>query len=259
MSRPKPESPVEAALWTFASIANWGNLHPEDDRRFRNFITLAIATKSGWQASDVEDRLVNYGLPKELAHKLGQRYWDRAKPKNRKETQASSREAWLLNLDKAMLSRNWHPPRPWRSREETYVIKRLVWLWFGCCGPGQTRESIHSLARVLGVSRSYIQKLVRAFERDPSEMQQQDRRHGRAALLAQLEHARRETQRQRERGELRSGCRKRVNASEHRTGIKQAAPFTTGAYEEERQTWIISGWFNLSRRKSQKPSREPWR
>jgi len=110
------------------------------------------------------------------------------------------REAALENLDKAMM--NWRRPRPWRSKEETHAIKRLVWLWFTCCGPGQTRESIHSVARVLGVSRSYIQKLIRAFEQDQTGMQQEDARRG-PAKIADLEHGRERTRRMRERGELR--------------------------------------------------------
>lgn len=77
---PKPENPVEAALWTFASLSNWGNLHPEDDRRFDEFISVAIKNDSQWQASDVENRLLKYGMPKELAHQQGQRFWKRVKP-----------------------------------------------------------------------------------------------------------------------------------------------------------------------------------
>jgi CO/xanthine dehydrogenase FAD-binding subunit len=82
---PKPNDAVEAALWTFASFSNWGNLHPDDDRRFWDFIAVAAAEKSQWRATDVENRLLGYGLPKELAHKLGQRFWDRMKPVEDKE------------------------------------------------------------------------------------------------------------------------------------------------------------------------------
>jgi hypothetical protein len=109
--------------------------------------------------------------------------------------------AAMANLDKAML--HWRRPRPWRSQAESAVIKRLVWLWFNHRGPGQTRESIHGVARALGISRSYVQKLVRMFERDPSEMQREDRRHG-PANIAQLVHAKAETKRQKECGLLRT-------------------------------------------------------
>lgn len=114
-----------------------------------------------------------------------------------------SREAGIRNLDQAMKGGKWRRPRPWRSQQETRIIKRLVWLWFNHRGPGRTRESIHSLARALGVSRSYIQKLVRSFESDPSEMQREDHRHG-PANLTNLARAREETRRQREHGLLRT-------------------------------------------------------
>ena len=113
-----------------------------------------------------------------------------------------SREAAVRNLDEAMRSGKWRRPRPWRSQAESDAIKRLVWLWFNHCGLGQTRESIHSLARALEISRSYIQKLLRKFERDPSEMQREDRQHG-PANLTYLARAQEETRRQRERGLLR--------------------------------------------------------
>jgi hypothetical protein len=117
-----------------------------------------------------------------------------------------SREAGIRNLDVAMKRGRWRRPRPWRSQAESDVIKRLVWLWFNHRGPGRTRESIHSLARALGVSRSYIQKLVKMFERDPSEMQREDRRRG-PANLTQLARGQDETRRQRERGLLRTNAR----------------------------------------------------
>jgi len=109
--------------------------------------------------------------------------------------------AAMSNLDKAML--HWRRPRPWRSKAESAVIKRLVWLWFNHCGPGQTRESIHGVARTLGISRSYVQKLIRIFERNPSEMQRADQQYG-PATIAQLSRAQDETRRQRERGLLRT-------------------------------------------------------
>src|ERR1700676_2946277 len=112
-----------------------------------------------------------------------------------------SREAAVRNLDEAMRSGKWRRPRPWRSQAESDAIKRLVWLWYNHCGPGKARESVHSLARVLMVSRSYIQKLTRGFEREPRAMRQEDQRYG-PATLAQLARAQEETRRQRERGLL---------------------------------------------------------
>ena len=118
-----------------------------------------------------------------------------------------SREAAVRNLDEAMRNGKWRRPRPWRSRQETHVIKRLAWLWFNHRGPGRTRESIHSLSRALGVSRSYIQKLVMAFERDPTEMQREDRQRG-PSNVTDLARAKEETRQQRERGLLRGTASK---------------------------------------------------
>lgn len=71
----KPDDPVEAALWTFATLANWTALHPEDDNRFYEFIVLAVQNKSQWQPGDVGDWLLERGLPKRLADSLAERFW----------------------------------------------------------------------------------------------------------------------------------------------------------------------------------------
>jgi hypothetical protein len=77
-----------------------------------------------------------------------------------------SREASLRNLQKARLT--WRPPRPWRCGQETRVIRRLVWQWFAYDGPG--KWSARALGRRLGVSHTYIQKLVREFTADPGRI-----------------------------------------------------------------------------------------
>jgi transposase len=71
------------------------------------------------------------------------------------------REVALRNLAKARASPRWHPPRPWRSAEETRVIKRLVWQWFNYRGPG--KWSARALARWLGVTHTYVNMLAREF------------------------------------------------------------------------------------------------
>jgi hypothetical protein len=103
---------------------------------------------------------------------------------------------------KARKSPRWHPPRPWRSRQETDAIKRLVWRWYTHTGPGTTRESGRVVARHLGVSHTYIQKLCRQFANDPSQMQERDRYEGRSveAMLKELEYGRQCTQDMGERG-----------------------------------------------------------
>lgn len=100
-----------------------------------------------------------------------------------------SLEASLRNFAKARAK--WHRPRPWRSYQETRIIKRLVWQWFTYRGPGNW--SARALARWLGVSHTYIQKLVLQFRTDASEMQREALRHA-AATFEHLNRAREETE-----------------------------------------------------------------
>ena len=71
-------------------------------------------------------------------------------------------EASRRNLEKAKT--RWRPPRPWRSPHETRVIKCLAWQWFIGEKP---RCSLRELARRLGVSQTYCQKLMRQFRASP--------------------------------------------------------------------------------------------
>lgn len=73
-----------------------------------------------------------------------------------------SRAASLRNLEKAQV--NWRAPRPWRCAWESILIKRLAWQWKIGAGP---RCSLRGLARRLGVSQTYVQKLMRKFAANP--------------------------------------------------------------------------------------------
>ena len=110
-----------------------------------------------------------------------------------------SYEASMRNLARARRSRRWHPPRPWRSTEEAQMIRRFVWYWFTC--RDRSRPSARAWARQLGISHTWIQKLVRRFEADPNEM----RRLQAYGLPngADLNWAQEYSRRMRERGELR--------------------------------------------------------
>jgi hypothetical protein len=77
-----------------------------------------------------------------------------------------SRESSLKNLAKARA--RWRPPRPLRSEEEGQMIRRLVFWWF--TSRNHTKPSGRAWARELGVSHTWLQKLVREFTADPSEM-----------------------------------------------------------------------------------------
>lgn len=121
-------------------------------------------------------------------------------------------DARIANLRKARSSPRYHRPRPWRSRQETEAIKRLVWRWYSHSGPGATKESGRAVARHLGVSHTYVQKLFRLFARDPRDMQERDRYEGREveAMLKELAYGQECTQDMRERGELRLSRRAKL-------------------------------------------------
>jgi hypothetical protein len=110
-----------------------------------------------------------------------------------------SREASLRNLEKAREAWS-HPPRPWRNYKEARVIKQLVWQWFNDREPG--KWSGRAVARWLGVSHTYVQRLVQEFRADPDMMWRIEATRG-VVTLDHLEHARELTQRDRERGGLR--------------------------------------------------------
>jgi len=81
-----------------------------------------------------------------------------------------SRESSVRNLLKAVDSPNWHRPRPWRSREEAEIVRRYAFWWFNC--RDQNKPSGRDWARQLGISHTWLQRLVREFEADPAEQAQ---------------------------------------------------------------------------------------
>jgi hypothetical protein len=82
-----------------------------------------------------------------------------------------SPESSRWNLEKAKA--NWRRPRPWRREQERRTIRCLVWQWFIYRGPG--KWSARAVGRRLGVSHTYVQKLVREFARDPAKMLREER------------------------------------------------------------------------------------
>ncbi len=87
------------------------------------------------------------------------------------------------------------------------MIRRLVWQWFTYQGPG--KWSARAVGRRLGVSHTYIQKLVREFAVDPSKIERVVR-SSHPATFEQLSRAQEETWQQKERGWLRPPCRWKV-------------------------------------------------
>lgn len=96
------------------------------------------------------------------------------------------------------------PPLPSRINAKAKcpirVIEQLAWQWFNA---GEVRKwSQRAVARWLGVSHTYVQKLVRKFRADPDRMRRIQAGLG-PATFEQLNRAREFTRQDRERGLLR--------------------------------------------------------
>lgn len=111
-----------------------------------------------------------------------------------------SRESSLRNLEKARAK--WRRPRPWRSSQESQIIRRLVFQWFTC--RDRSRPSGRDWARRLGISHTWLQKLVREFKADPGKMWQLQRTKG-DPKFAEFSRGQEYSRQMRERGELRGG------------------------------------------------------
>jgi len=105
----------------------------------------------------------------------------------------------LTDLGDAQASPRYHKPRPFRSEEESHMVKRFVYLWFTAAG---SKPSTRAWARQLGISRTWLRKLVKEFRKDPSEMLQAQAAEG-DPRFADLANARERSQEMRQRGELR--------------------------------------------------------
>ena len=131
-----------------------------------------------------------------------------------RRSSARFRQAAMENLSLARLKSPWL--RPWRCPSETDLIRRLAWQWehkrqkygFGEC-------SKRGLARRLGVSQTWVQKLCREYRRDPQRLQTIAARQG-VACIEQLAQAQEQTRQLRGRGQLRRRIRwpwaKRIRA-----------------------------------------------
>lgn len=124
------------------------------------------------------------------------------KPESRGDPYDTSME----NLRRAFASERYHPPRPWRSKEESLMIRRLV-LWWRT-SRDNNKPSARAWARGLGISHVWMLRLVRQFETDPTEVRPL-LAYG-DPMSAELDRAKEYTRRMRARGELRSPPRRRV-------------------------------------------------
>jgi hypothetical protein len=82
------------------------------------------------------------------------------------------------------------------------MIRRFAFQWF----TGGRKPSGRAWARQLGISHTWLQKLVRQFRADPKEMWRLQAANG-DPRFAELRRAREYTQQMKERGELRPSGR----------------------------------------------------
>jgi hypothetical protein len=97
----------------------------------------------------------------------------------RPESRSDPFDASMRNLQKARASAKYHRPRPWRSKEESQLIRRFAFQWWTC--RDRRKPSARSWAKGLRVSHVWLLKLVRRFQADPSlvdRMAREARRHG---------------------------------------------------------------------------------
>jgi hypothetical protein len=113
-----------------------------------------------------------------------------------------SYESSMRNLAKAR--ERGRPPRPWRSSQEGQMIRRYVFWRLTC--RDHSRPSGREWARQLGISHTWLQKLVGEFTTDPMEMLRQQRAHGDPSS-SELSRAQERTREMKERGELRPSGR----------------------------------------------------
>lgn len=109
-----------------------------------------------------------------------------------------SSETSRINLQKAKAAGR--PPRRWRSVSESRLIRLYVWKWHLGRGPWCSGRA---LAKWLGVSHTYVQKLSRTLSRNESDFLREVPYSGQPTI-DRLRLAREESRRQRERGWLRT-------------------------------------------------------
>src|SRR5579872_875081 len=119
-----------------------------------------------------------------------------------------ARQARLANIKKARAARK-RAPLPWRSSIESRVIEQLVWQWWLSREPSSVPANAkarpwakYRVARFLGVSHTWVNKLIRRFEADPDRIRRRMAAFA-PATFEKLEQARAETHRQREQNRLR--------------------------------------------------------
>lgn len=116
-----------------------------------------------------------------------------------------SYESSMLNLEKAKA--RWRQPRPWRSSQESQMIRRYVFQWLTC--RDRSRPSGRAWARDLGISHTWLKKLARRFQADASQMWRLQAARGDPKFV-ELSRAKECSLEMKDRGELRSSRRAKL-------------------------------------------------
>lgn len=69
------EHSAEYLLCRFAKLANQSSLHPNDWKRFYQFVAYAHQRRVGWDTYDIQERLLGLGFTKEKTEMLAGAYW----------------------------------------------------------------------------------------------------------------------------------------------------------------------------------------
>ena len=154
-----------------------------------------------------------------------------------------------VNIQKARAARR-RAPLPWRSAMESRVIEQLVWQWFQDSGQwtvasGQNKKprawAKARVARLLGVSHTWVNKLVKRMEADPERMRRKMRAFA-PANLDTLERGREETRWERERGRLRGPIRwRRVKVKIQGREMRMGVPTKEEMRRREKLKAVTSG------------------
>jgi hypothetical protein len=155
----------------------------------------------------------------------------------RKDSRSDPYDASMANLRKAFESERYHPPRPFRSKEEQLMVRRLALWWWTC--RDHNRPSARAWAKQLGVTHVWLLKLVRKFETDPAEVHRLQA-YG-DPTLEQLRRAKQYTEAMRDRGELRSTRRRVPPAIEPAMGAVREGEDTLKAGKINELTGLEQG------------------
>jgi hypothetical protein len=74
-NQPPVRGTVEHQLWRFALIANKSSPHPNDWKRFYQFIVAAHGRRVKWTADEVKCKLRVFGFDERHAQDLASAYW----------------------------------------------------------------------------------------------------------------------------------------------------------------------------------------